>query len=477
MQTRQGNIVANRYKLGELHEQRGPVYLYDAFDERLDRPVTVQMLEGSANRDLSRAFLRHQQIASSIHNCPVRTVYDAGTWQSSPFSVLEREKGRPVEEFYRPGYPPDVPAAISIAREVAESLDCCREAGLSDWTFSPEAVRIDQENRPCLAVIEGLGGPFSSASSRTDAVALIALLKILLLGRPNPTPADLKAAMVPEWLTGKLAEVEPSGGAGVITAGDFARKLESVETVSSQPTEAYTPPLDGQDPGGAADRTMPVANVLAGLAEAPTLAAKVPDPGPQTQALPEITNAGAPYVPPVEPLEVEEPTRRARLPLLAVAIALALLLALGALTFAKVKASQQNAPGVIAAPSAPHPVAVPDLRGKTLDDARNVAGSNSLNLSTGQPMHGAAPPNTVLSQQPAPGASIQSGELVTVSLSLGPEDTPTPPPAQPVVQPAAPPPARKQAPPQKPAPQPPAHVPPGHDKGHDNGGKHGKGDK
>src|SRR5690242_20264124 len=162
MQTSNNQTLSGRYTLGEMRDVRGDVEFFDAHDQLLDRPVTVQILtaDGASRPERARAFLRHQQIASGVHNCPVMAVYDAGTWEGRPYSVMERDKGDPPQSLYRPGYPADISTAVSVARQVAEALACCREAGLSDWTFSPVAVRIDKEGNGCLAVLEGLDGPF-----------------------------------------------------------------------------------------------------------------------------------------------------------------------------------------------------------------------------------------------------------------------------------------------------------------------------
>jgi beta-lactam-binding protein with PASTA domain len=57
-----------------------------------------------------------------------------------------------------------------------------------------------------------------------------------------------------------------------------------------------------------------------------------------------------------------------------------------------------------------------------------MVGAAGANLAVGDPLHDAAPPDTVARQDPAPSTQIQPGSLITVSLSLGPEPAPTNPP-------------------------------------------------
>src|SRR5580765_1033753 len=147
MQTRSEQMIEGRYFLQNLASKLEKVELFDALDTQLDRPVTVQRPTDEAARDpnLSDAFLRRQQIAASIHDPFLMTVYDAGTWEGRPFSVMEHFKGAQPTTLHRPGYPPDVPAALSVTRQAADALRFCREEGLTDWAFSPDAVRVDDE--------------------------------------------------------------------------------------------------------------------------------------------------------------------------------------------------------------------------------------------------------------------------------------------------------------------------------------------
>lgn len=70
----------------------------------------------------------------------------------------------------------------------------------------------------------------------------------------------------------------------------------------------------------------------------------------------------------------------------------------------------------------PKYVTVPDLRGKTLDEARKLL--SDVNLKLTEPVNQAQsneyPPNTVMAQQPEPQANLQEGEGVQVTVSTGP---------------------------------------------------------
>ncbi|MFL5734935.1 MAG: PASTA domain-containing protein [Chloroflexia bacterium] len=503
MQSQTIQPVAQRYELLARAGSNGPVEVYGAVDSQLDRPVTVQILNAGGDA-AARRFLRHQQIASSIHHCGVLAVYDAGTWQERPYSVMSRVAGETPREVYRPGAPPDVAMALRLVRETAEALQCCRDAGLSDWTFSPDAVRITGEGTAAIALIEGLRGPGSSRRPSTDASALGALLRLMLTGHAGPSDDPLPSAPVHGLLLDVLGNIERMS-----TANEVAAYLTSVEEAAEQPTSAYEPgvlPPAAPAPAPAADGatlelhnapTMAVAPPPAppqphnaarpGAHDAPPLAATGPGapgaPASLPVALAEAAGAGAvvrgtepdgvepiaagaavPYDTPYDaPAEVgggalpspPHPTPatgggQRRLGVRPLVVALSVLAALALLAFMLPRISGGTALGGRPA-GTPLPtglVSVPDLRGKPVDDARNIAGEAGLNLALGDPEYSAGvPANSVAGQEPEALSTVQAGGLVTVMVSLGPvPPVAAPSPTEPgVAAPGAP---AQQAPPQ-----------------------------
>ena len=157
-----------------------------------------------------------------------------------------------------------------------------------------------------------------------------------------------------------------------------------------------------------------------------------------------------PYVPVVQPTEPETRRRPGILPVLPL-LALLLLAGVVAVLWPKTDTATGAVAGAGAAgtaTSAVQPAVVPDLRGKTLEEANGAIGQAGLRLGQTEPVRDpnfAA--NTVARQVPDPGTPLQPGNAVTVTLSLGPE--PTPVPQQPAVQPNPP----QQEPAAQPEPQ------------------------
>ncbi len=451
MKVQNRNLIADRYLLQGSLRQNGPVQLFDGLDEQLQRAVTVQILsaEGAQDRALSELFLRHQQIASDIHHCSIFAVYDAGSWEGRPFSVMERNTGSPALPIHHGSdKPPDVGHALAITRQSAEALQCCRDAGLSDWAFSPDVVRIDEQGNARLALLEGFqstGGRNLAISSTpaTDPTALGALLRIMLQGNLAPA-ASATATMqpllpLPAPVMALLGRMSPGKEASLSRAGEVAQAISTLESALSQATQAYdAPPASAAEARG--PQVISSGEAYAGSADAPTLAAVA-------VALPSLSPGvdlpNATYAPPVqatENLTVPTADRRKRLLLVALGVLLLASLLLVPLLPRLAGGATSPAPMRRLTPSV---VAAPDLRGKSLDDARKAAGDAGLNLAQADSIYSAAyPTDTVASQSPDPGAQIQANSLITVSLSIGPEATPTSTPRPPAPTAAPRPPAR-----------------------------------
>lgn len=414
----------------------GPVELHTALDRQLERAVAVQLLPASASPDERARFLETQRVAAGIHHCGIVQVYDVGEWDGAAFSVLEKDAAS------RGGPPPapDAQSALSAARQVAEALQCVRDAGLEQWTFSPAAIRTGDDATPRLALLDGLqydprypGG--LSARREDDARALATLLGMVIAGLP--------LAAVPSGIHDLIDRASTAEDTASLTAGQFAEELARLEVAARQPTEQYT-----ERPAHAAAPTPYLASGDIDPHEAPTLAAPVV-PAPTPAERPTTPYEG---IAPAQQAHIaprEEPRRR--VPLLPLAAAGLLLLALvlfvawpragapaeiagNAASAAESTPAAQSTPAPTEAPTA-IVVLAPQFLGKTLPEAKAQAQAAGLGLLVTSAAHDDQyPADTVARQDPAPGTPLSPGAEVSLVMSLGPE----PAPAQ--VQPSEPPP-------------------------------------
>ncbi|HVF98714.1 MAG TPA: PASTA domain-containing protein [Chloroflexia bacterium] len=487
MQIRDGDLVDGRYRIAQEAAIRGlsqdspPVRLYNGKDEQLERPVTLQVLSAGEARDpfqLQR-FVLNGQLAAALHHPHVAGVYDAGEWNGWPYWIMARMGDTSADSLYDEQHAtPDIAPALAATRRAAEALQAVRAAGMADWTFSHQAVRISPSGDACLYPIMGLeklhgtDAHFTSSAPQDDPRALSGLLRLLLVGTPDPRLAGMRMLALPPHVTALLDRMYLDDAPSKLTsAGEVAAAIAELEASAGQPTQAYDPAQPPQPaPGsplampyyGPAEASPVAPTALAALApaaipasrpDAPTLVAPVPPPQ-HTRATAPVQ--ARPYVPAPQPAQSPPRRRSSVLPLLPL---LALLLLAGAVVVLWPRTN--TASGSVAANNAAATptahgqlVTVPDLHGMTLEEASGALGLAGLHIETVEPVRD---PNfdadTVARQVPDPGTPLQPGEPVTIALSLGPEVATSPP------QPAAQEPAVQPNP--QPRPAEPKQEPPG----------------
>jgi serine/threonine-protein kinase len=472
MHTRDFRLVADRYMLETQLQPNGPVELYYALDKQLQRAVLLQILseEAAADEALCLRFRRHQQLAATIHHPSVLAVYDAGEWRGRPYSVLEKNTGKPAVSLYRgDDRPPDVRQAIKVACQTAEALQFCRSAGLADWPFSYRAVQVDEEGNARLALLGGLDlaqdaeqGYVSNRPS-DDPQALAALMLAMLAGNPDPNSEAAKRIVrqIPASVADLLARMTPGGANRLTTAGEVANALSELEGLFEAPTEAYTPAEGNVSQNAALPHLDPSQQptVAAGIVPGATFSPYDSDPSsPLLSDTAPMAVRPRTVVPDTAPMPVLAAQQRRSVrheheglelwrlaPVLGLVLVALLLLLVVLPRFLSRPAPVEGATQVSTpTPAASAPVAtVPDLRGHPLDEAAALAQSAGLQVEQGEPVHHPTyPPDTVAGQIPDPGTQVATGSVITVSLSLGPE----PPPAveqQPPPQHAEPKPAER----------------------------------
>ncbi|HEX8221366.1 MAG TPA: PASTA domain-containing protein [Chloroflexia bacterium] len=480
MQIRDADLVDGRYRVAQETAIRGfsqaspPVRLYSGTDEQLERPITLHVLSAEARDPFQlQRFVLSGQLAAALHHPHIAGVYDAGEWNGWPYWVMARMGDASIDSLYDEQHaPPNIAPALAATRRAAEALQAIRDAGLRDWTFSHQAVRISSSGDACLYPIMGLEklhGPdahFTSSDPQDDPRALSGLLRLLLVGTPDPRVAGTRMLDLPPHVTSLLDRMYLDDAPGKLTsAGEVAAAIAELESGAGAPTQAYDPvqpPQPAPSPAvampyygpGEAAPAAPItvaafapAPIPASTPDAPTLPAPMPPPQDPRATAPAQAR---PYVPASQPVQSTPRRRSSVLPLLPL---LVLLLLAGAVAVLWPKTNTASG-SVTANNAAPTPtaqsqlVAVPDLRGKTLEEANGAIGLAGLHLGTTEPVRD---PNVaagaVARQVPDPGTPLQPGSVVTITLSLGPEVATSPP------QPAA------QEPAVQPNPQPPAPEP------------------
>jgi serine/threonine protein kinase len=135
--------VAGRYRIGDLLGRGGMGEVYDAVDERLDRPVALKRLREDMADDPSmrRRVETEARLAARLTHPNVVTVYDSGLDGRHPFIVMERLGGRTLRDELASG-PMEADHAREMALQVLEALAAAHAIGLIHRDVKPGNILV-----------------------------------------------------------------------------------------------------------------------------------------------------------------------------------------------------------------------------------------------------------------------------------------------------------------------------------------------
>ncbi|HWC12642.1 MAG TPA: serine/threonine-protein kinase, partial [Acidimicrobiales bacterium] len=191
-----GDVIADRYEVGELLGRGGMAEVRAGTDRRLGRPVAIKFLlpEMAARADIRTRFEAEARAAASLSHPNAVAVFDTGEHDGAAYIVMERLPGETLAD--RMGARPpdaggaDVDAVRTLATEVLGALGAAHAAG-----------RVHRDGKPAniLGAADGRAkvADFGIAKSVQDTPAGDLTLTGQLLGTP--------AYLAPERLDGAPA--------------------------------------------------------------------------------------------------------------------------------------------------------------------------------------------------------------------------------------------------------------------------------
>jgi hypothetical protein len=116
-------VLGDRYEVRAHLGEGGFATVYRAFDRQFGREVAIKMLRPDAipAGALDR-FLREVKLSSRLEHPHIVHVYDAGSWESVPYFVMELIQGRTLEERLHTEGALPLDDAITITTQVGDAL-------------------------------------------------------------------------------------------------------------------------------------------------------------------------------------------------------------------------------------------------------------------------------------------------------------------------------------------------------------------
>jgi eukaryotic-like serine/threonine-protein kinase len=416
-------VYSGRYELTHLIARGGMAQVYRAMDRQLDRPVALKVLfpELSVDRTFVERFRREAQAAANLSHPNIVPVFDWGEDDGSYFIVMEYVEGRPLSAVLRdPQRLPPIQIA-TIGAGVAAALAFAHRHGVVHRDVKPGNVLITpegdvkvtdfgiaravntEESLTQTGAVMGTAAYFSpeqaegkGVDARSDIYSLGVVLYEMAVGRP-PFTGDSPVAVASKHVRDTPAlprEVNPAVPAALeavvmkAMCKDPDQRYGSAEELRADLLRfAEGRPVEAGDPGMTSTTAAVGATTQA-----------VPVSTGRTMAVPA---AGAPTSD-REGLARKKRTRRL------VVLLIALLVALGVITYFLLRS-------VLVAD-----VKVPNVVGVPQAEASQTLQNDNLTVGTTKLQTDVQAKGIVLSTTPAAGVSVSKNSAVNLVVSSGP---------------------------------------------------------
>ncbi len=234
-------LLAGRYRLVRQVGRGGMGVVWEARDERLERPVAVKQLRpqvGLAPEEAELAksrAMREARITARLHHRNAVPVFDVVEHEGQPCLVMQFVPSVPLSTRLREGGPLDVPETAAVGAQVASALAAAHQLGIVHRDVKPGNVLMTDDGTAMISdfgISHALGDATltstglvhgtlaylapevargASSSSASDVFSLGATLYAALEGAP-PFGTDSNAiALLHRVASGEFAAPEHAG--------------------------------------------------------------------------------------------------------------------------------------------------------------------------------------------------------------------------------------------------------------------------
>jgi len=299
-------LIGGRYRLAGLLGEGGMARVFDAFDERLERPVAVKVLrpETEALPGMRRRFQQEARIAARLVHPNIVAVLDYGDDTSFSYLVMERLPGTTLRDEIARG-PLSAPRVARVLTETLAGLAAAHKMGVLHRDIKPSNLLLDESGHTKIADF-GIAKSFDLGRHQNGVSDDMTLTGFVLgtpgylaperrAGRPATVQSDLYSvgAVMVEAVTGRRADraalpaealplpLRAVAGPALATdpGGRFPSALAMLEALKSE-WPGVTPRPAGTAPMPGVPVTQPVARSRAGVGTGTLLAPTAVRPVP-----------------------------------------------------------------------------------------------------------------------------------------------------------------------------------------------------
>jgi HAMP domain-containing protein len=142
-----GQRFAGRYDVLEMLGSGGMGVVYRAFDREVGEVVAIKALRpdlGDIDATLLERFKQELRLARRITHRNVVRTYDLGEVEGTYYITMELVRGTTVAALIREAGRLDVPATLTIGKQVCRALEVAHEEGVIHRDVKPQNLLVDQ---------------------------------------------------------------------------------------------------------------------------------------------------------------------------------------------------------------------------------------------------------------------------------------------------------------------------------------------
>jgi serine/threonine-protein kinase len=408
--TEQGTLLGGRYELGAPLGQGGMAEVFRGRDTRLGRDVAIKILRPELAGDATflARFRREAQAAASLNHPNIVSVYDTGEDGGVPFIVMEYVEGRTLREILRTQGRMLPTRAMEIVADVCAALEHAHEQGIVHRDIKPANVMLNAAGTVKVMDFGIARAITASSSTMTQTAAVIGTAQYLSPEQARGEHVDARSDV---YSTGcllyELLTHQPpfTGDSPVAVAYQHVREdptLPSTLNPDVEPAaESVVMKAMAKNPGNRYQTAAEMRDdLLRAAAGRPVRATPILSAADTTLLTPAASTAVLGTLP---------PERRNRRGLAYVLLGLATV-AVFVISLLLVKSLFKG--GGTQVP-------VPEVRGKTVAEARDILTQAGLKLGEVKQVFSAKPVGIIVDQEPLAKFPLPSGGSVDVSVSKG----------------------------------------------------------
>ena len=169
-----------RYRIDELLGSGSMAHVYKAFDSEINRTVAIKLLKKNncLDDEYYNRFLREAKAAGFLSHPNIVTIYDVGSYEDTPYIVMELIEGDSLGTKLEQKESFDVRFILRVMKQLAKALDYAHSKGIVHRDVKPDNIMFMPDGETVKLADFGI-------AHRDDTVASEKTQAGTLLGTPR----------------------------------------------------------------------------------------------------------------------------------------------------------------------------------------------------------------------------------------------------------------------------------------------------